>query len=100
MTRTQYHPMIRLLGVICYVTAVLYLVELFFPSETLIFIYSITAMLLLTSTLFFLSMINRIIVFALLLAGTICLITTDSGLYIAILGFGENINLLSFTSVA
>jgi hypothetical protein len=95
LTTTQHHPFIRLLGVICYVTAVLYLVELFFPSEALTFFYSITAMFLLTNTLFFLSAINRIIVFSLLLAGTICFIRADSGLYTAILGFGENINLLS-----
>jgi hypothetical protein len=58
-------------------------------------IYSLFAAFLLFCTIFFLSNVNRFIVFALILTGSICLILENAGIQKAIFGFGENINLLS-----
>ncbi|WP_227938236.1 hypothetical protein [Alkalihalobacillus deserti] len=85
----------RLLGVLCYFTSLLYLFELFFPSEILRLIYSLIAAILLTSTLFFLSNVNRLIVLALLGTGMVCFYIESADLQTVILGFGKNINLLS-----
>ncbi|GAE36145.1 hypothetical protein [Halalkalibacter akibai] len=85
----------KILGVICYLTTVLYLIELFIPSLTLQIIYSLLAAILLVCAFFFLTTINRVIILILLIIGFICLNYENASFLTAVLGFGENINLLS-----
>ncbi|MDT8861561.1 hypothetical protein N0O92_15185 [Alkalihalobacillus sp. MEB130] len=94
MSITQHH-LTRVLGVICYVTSTLYLIEAFFPSNILKITYSILCALLLFSSIFYLTTINRLIVTLLLTVGTIGFILESGGFYVATLAFGENVNLLS-----
>ncbi|MFD2511676.1 hypothetical protein [Halalkalibacter alkalisediminis] len=85
----------KLLGVLCYLTSILYLIELFMPSDLLRLIYSGIAFILLVSTLFFLTSVNRLIVLALIGTGIICFYIEQTSILTALSGFGENINLLS-----
>ncbi|ARK30576.1 hypothetical protein [Halalkalibacter krulwichiae] len=76
-------------------TSILYLIELFSQSELLKLIYSSLAGVLLFSTLFFLSNVNRVVVLTLVAIGSYLLIREDAGFKTAVLGLGENTNLLS-----
>lgn len=95
MIATEQHRFIRLLGALCYLTAVLYLTEHFFRSESIMLIYSILGAILLVFTLIFLSHVSRSVVLTLLIVGAICYYLEKVALKDALLGFGENINLLS-----
>lgn len=85
----------KILGILCYLTSLLYLIELFFPSTILRLIYSSIAAILLVCTLFFLTTINRLIVLALLGFGMFCFYIERASFLTTLSGFGENINLLS-----
>ncbi|MFD1637989.1 hypothetical protein [Evansella tamaricis] len=95
MDTTEKHPFIRFLGVICYVTAILYLTEAFFPNATLMIIYSLLGGFLLLCTFPFLPKISRIIVLMLVLFGITCFYLEEIPIQEAVLGFGRNTNLLS-----
>jgi hypothetical protein len=95
MAVTHFHLFTRVLGVLCYVTSILYLIDSFFPSSILKVTYSTFSAILLICALFFLTTMNRVIVLLLLAAGTICLMIEKSGFTLALLGFGENVNLLT-----
>ncbi|TWI59127.1 hypothetical protein [Halalkalibacter nanhaiisediminis] len=69
--------------------------EHFFQSEKLILLYSIFGAILLVFSLFFLQHISRFIVLTLLIVGIVCYYLEEVSLFDALLGFGENINLLS-----
>jgi hypothetical protein len=61
----ELHPFTRVLAVLCYVTTILYLSADFYPSDFLIFTYSIFGAILLFCTFFFISAINRLVVLTL-----------------------------------
>ncbi|WP_456279231.1 hypothetical protein [Bacillus sp. AK128] len=85
----------RILGVLCYVTTVLYVISNFFLSSILEYTYSVLGAILLIFSYFYISVANRIIISTLILIGTICLIIQSVPITKAIIGFGENMNLLS-----
>ncbi|KIL44295.1 hypothetical protein [Jeotgalibacillus soli] len=89
------HPFTRFLGVICYLTVILYLIELFYPSTMLELTYSLLCAILLACAFLYLSRITRFIVFTLLAAGSICLYAEDISFNESMIGFGKNTNLLS-----
>ncbi len=95
MIVTEQHYLSRILGVFCYVTAILYITDQFFPSELLMMIYSILGAVLLCFSILYLSHISRLVVILLLTVGTVCYYIEDVSLNNALLGFGENINLFS-----
>lgn len=92
---TKQNRIFTFLGVLCYLTAVFYLMEQFFPSYILLFTYSTIAAVLFAAAFFFISNVSRIVVSVLLIVGTICFYLEGVPLSIAMLGFGENTNLLS-----
>lgn len=87
--------LLRLLGVISYVTVLLYLTELFFPNKSLLLSSSILAAILLVFTTLYISAINRLVVTILILIGSICFYLVQASPTDVILGFGKNLNLLS-----
>lgn len=89
------HPFIRILGVLSYFMTILYLVDHFFQSEILHFTYSVLGAFLLSCSFLFIPNKNRFIVLALVIIGSICLFIEKVPLSVAIMGFGENTNLLS-----
>ena len=89
------HQLTKVLGILCYLTSILYLIELFIPSDLLRLIYSGIAVILLISTLFFLTTVNRFIVLALIGTGVFCFYIEQATIQTALKGFGENINLLT-----
>ncbi|MCM3713906.1 hypothetical protein M3202_07395 [Alkalihalobacillus oceani] len=95
MVNTNLHPFTKALGVLCYVTSILYLVEHFYHHHLFVLTYSILGAFLLVCAFFFLSMVSRLIVALLLIAGTICFYVEQIEIGEVISGFGENINLLS-----
>ncbi len=95
MHSKELHPFIRTLGVVSYLMTILYLVEHFYHSNILVLTYSVLGAILLISAFLFISSVNKIITFILVLLGTLCLIFEDISLQVAITGFGENTNLLS-----
>ncbi|GAE24941.1 hypothetical protein JCM9140_907 [Halalkalibacter wakoensis JCM 9140] len=76
-------------------TTLLFLIESFIPSNFLKSTYSLFSAILLFAALFYLTRINRIIVLLLLFSGSILLVVENSSWQFALLGFGENANLLS-----
>ncbi|MFA9557003.1 hypothetical protein ACERII_06855 [Evansella sp. AB-rgal1] len=92
---TENHSIIRLLGVICYITVILYLLNLFWYSPLITITYSMLGAVLLVCSLFFLRSINRYIVVTLILVGIVCFYVEEVSILEAFLGFGENINLLA-----
>jgi len=95
MSSVEHHPVHRILGVICYLTSILYLAESFYHNKIIIFLYSILGLLLLAFTIFSISKISRVIVAMLLFIGWICIYIEKVPVVEAIKGFGENMNLLS-----
>ncbi|MCP8615693.1 hypothetical protein [Salirhabdus salicampi] len=95
MTSTELHPISRLFGLLCYITTTMYLFETLSPNETIAYTYSVLSALLLGVAFFYISTINKIIVFVLLLIGTICIYVENMTIQQAILGFGENIKILA-----
>ncbi|MCA1030232.1 hypothetical protein LCL95_04165 [Bacillus timonensis] len=94
MTSSE-HPFLKLLGVCSYVMTLLYLIALFFPSNLLVITYSILGVILLLSSLFYISTVNRLVVLILVIVGSICFYLEEVSYSIALRGFGENTNLLS-----
>ncbi|WP_096200587.1 hypothetical protein [Bacillus sp. FJAT-45350] len=95
MITKEPHPFIRLLGALCYVTTILYLVEHFYPSNLIVIIYSTFGAILLACAFIFISNVNRFIVSTLLIVGSICLYIEGIPISVGMTGFGENTNLLS-----
>lgn len=85
----------EILGVLCYTTTVLYVLSNFFPGQFLNYTYSILGAILLFFSFFFITTVNRIVIIALLGVGISCFIYSDVPFHEAVIGFGENMNLLS-----
>jgi hypothetical protein len=85
----------RILGVLCYVTTVLYVTSNFFPSNLLDYTYSVLSSILLIFAFFLISSVNRLVITILILIGSICFYVKAVPISTVILGFGENMNLLS-----
>ncbi|WP_416150577.1 hypothetical protein ACM26V_06280 [Salipaludibacillus sp. HK11] len=86
---------IRGLGIICYITASLYLINHFFTYSWIVTLYSTLGALLLFFAIFSISFMNRGVVLVLVVIGTIIFAFENVPLEAAIHGFGENISLLS-----
>ncbi|MDG5787267.1 hypothetical protein QA612_07155 [Evansella sp. AB-P1] len=87
--------MLKILGVVCYLTALLYLGEHFISSDLLTLIYSLLGGILFVFTLFYIRTLNRVIVLSLVIIGLICFYIENISYKEAVLGFGQNINLLT-----
>ncbi|MGJ9383391.1 hypothetical protein [Salipaludibacillus sp. CF4.18] len=86
---------IRILGVICYVTAILYLTNHFFHVLWIENLFSLLGAVLLANAIFLISPINRFVVSILIIVGSIIFYLENVHFITVLHGFGENINLLS-----
>nr|WP_272495780.1 hypothetical protein [Bacillus pinisoli] len=84
-----------MLGILCYVTTILYVVSNFFQSVFINYAYSILGGILLFFSFFYISTINRIVITTLLVVGGLCFKYSNVTFFEALIGFGENMNLLS-----
>jgi hypothetical protein len=85
----------RILGVLCYVTTILYVMSNFFPSNLLVYTYSVMGGVLLVFSFFYISTVNRLVISVLLIIGSIAFLIKTVPIHTVIIGFGENMNLLS-----
>lgn len=91
----EQRPFIRLLGILCYFTTILYLIDQFSPNNILVYIYSLFGAILLLCSLFFITNISRVVVLTLVFVGVVFLYLEAVPLHISLTGFGANTNLLS-----
>ncbi|WP_067726511.1 TRAP transporter large permease subunit [Oceanobacillus damuensis] len=85
----------KILGVLYFITIILYIIELFWYSKQLYLIISSFAFILLIFAYFFTTKSNKIIVFLLLFAGTLIFIYNKLPLSEFIYGFGNNVNIIA-----
>ncbi|WP_236784371.1 hypothetical protein [Alteribacter salitolerans] len=83
------------LGVLAYLAAILYLIEHFIPSFWISITFSLIGAFLLICAFFYISTISRIVVLSLISVGSYCVYAEQLSVQTAVLGFGENLNLLS-----
>ncbi|MDQ0258090.1 hypothetical protein J2S74_005554 [Evansella vedderi] len=95
MTITEQKFFFRILGICCYVTTILYLVEHFIISDIIRYTYSFLGFTLLVCSILFIPNVNRIVIIALLISGSIFFYIERISFGEILLSFGENINLLS-----
>ncbi|MBM7662006.1 hypothetical protein JOC85_002813 [Bacillus mesophilus] len=85
----------RILGILCYITTILFVASNFFPSYLLVYTYSVMGAILLMFSFFYISTVNRLVISILLTIGSIAFFISNVPIHIVIIGFGENMNLLS-----
>jgi hypothetical protein len=85
----------KMLGLLCFITSILYLFHVFFSSYLIIFSYSLLAGALLAFAIFAVRRTNKITATILISVGTIIFISYEVNASQMILGLGRNINLLT-----
>ncbi|WP_143709628.1 hypothetical protein [Salipaludibacillus agaradhaerens] len=83
------------LGILCYTASLVYLAAHIFPHPLLMTIYSLLGGCLLFFSFISITLLNRLIIGILFIAGTIVFITNDVPYLEMLYGFGQNLNLLS-----
>lgn len=86
---------LRISGVLCYVTAIIYLISHFFHYSWIITLYSSIAAVLLGLAIVSISSMNRLVVSILVIIGTTIFIIKRVHVQEMIHGFGENVSLLT-----
>ncbi|NEY72637.1 hypothetical protein G4D63_12945 [Bacillus mesophilus] len=76
-------------------TTILFVASNFFPSYLLVYTYSVMGAILLMFSFFYISTVNRLVISILLTIGSIAFFISNVPIHIVIIGFGENMNLLS-----
>lgn len=83
------------LGVVCFLTTILYLIHVFIPSNLINTIFSSLAAILLFFSLFIARLSSKVTAIILLSIGTIIFIVQQVETNQILLGFGQNINLIT-----
>lgn len=83
------------LGIVCFITAILYLIQVFIPSDLIYTIFSSMAALLLCFAIFTVRLSNKATALTLLSIGTTIFIVQQVEPNQILRGFGQNINLIT-----
>ncbi|SES23796.1 hypothetical protein [Salipaludibacillus aurantiacus] len=90
-----YSRLFGLLGILCYITSIIYLISQFYPNVWLVHTYSVFGAVLLFFAVLAITGLTRVVVLTLLAAGSYVFFTSETGLQPVLHGFGQNMNLLT-----